>query len=87
MVSTPGHGVPHDAAEARMGVSMTAANADGIEELKLNKEKIVLVVHSKKGIRCVWMLLSKTNTSVTTGHFERKERIRVSLCRAKSRLR
>jgi hypothetical protein len=35
----------------RMGVSMTAADAEGIEELK--KEKIVLLVHSKKGIRCV----------------------------------
>ena len=38
---------------ARMGVSMTAADAEGIEELK--KEKIVLLVHNKKGIRCVWM--------------------------------
>jgi len=38
---------------ARMGVSMTAADAEGIEELK--KEKIVLLVHNKSGIRCVWM--------------------------------
>jgi len=38
---------------ARMGVSMTAADAEGIGELK--KEKIVLLVHNKKGIRCVWM--------------------------------
>ena len=40
---------------ARMGASMTAADAEGIEELKLKKEKIVLLVHNKKGIRCVWM--------------------------------
>jgi hypothetical protein len=38
---------------ARMGVSMAAADADGIEEVK--KEKIVLLVHNKKGTRCVWM--------------------------------
>jgi hypothetical protein len=38
---------------ARMGVSITAADAEGIEELK--KEKNVLLVHSKKGIRWVWM--------------------------------
>ena len=38
---------------ARMGVSMAAADAEGIEELK--KEKIVLLVHNKKGTRCVWM--------------------------------
>jgi hypothetical protein len=38
---------------ARMGVSMTAADAEGIEELK--KENIVLLVHNKSGIRCVWM--------------------------------
>ena len=39
--------------KARMGVSMTAADAEGIEELK--KVKITLLVHNKKGIRCVWM--------------------------------
>jgi hypothetical protein len=38
---------------ARIGVSMTAADAEGIEELK--KVEIVLLVHNKKGIRCVWM--------------------------------
>lgn len=38
---------------ARMGVSMAAADAEGIEELK--KEEIVLLVHNKKGTRCVWM--------------------------------
>jgi hypothetical protein len=38
---------------ARMGVSVTAADAEGIEELK--KAKIVLLVHNKRGIRCVWM--------------------------------
>ena len=36
---------------ARMGVSITAADAEGIEELK--KENIVLPVHNKRGIRCV----------------------------------
>ena len=40
---------------ARMGASMTDAGAEGIEELKLKKKKIVLLVHNEKGIRCVWM--------------------------------
>jgi hypothetical protein len=39
--------------KARVGMSMTAADAEGIEELK--KENIVLLVHNKRGIRCVWM--------------------------------
>jgi hypothetical protein len=66
---------------ARMGVSMTAADAEGIEELK--KENIVLPVHNKRGIRCVWMFTEQDEPSATTGHSEWKEHIQVSLCRAK----
>ncbi len=58
-------GVKRESEDGGMGVSMTAADAEGIEELK--KEKIVLLVNNKNGI----------------GHSEWKERIQVSLCRAK----
>ena len=49
---------------ARMGVSITAADAEGIEEPK--REKSILPVHNKKGIRCVWMF-TKQNEHVNHG--------------------
>jgi hypothetical protein len=39
---------------ARMGVSMIIADAEGMEEPQ--NVRITLPVHNKKGIRCVWIL-------------------------------
>ena len=39
---------------ARMGVSMMIADAEGIEEPQ--NVRITLPDHNKKGIRCVWIL-------------------------------
>jgi hypothetical protein len=38
----------------RMGVSTMVADAEGIEEPK--NVKIMLPVHNKRGIKCVWIL-------------------------------
>ncbi len=48
---------------ARMGVSMTAADAEGIEEPK--KLKTILLVHNKNGIRCVWMFTWQDEQAVS----------------------
>ena len=55
---------------ARIGVSMTAADAEGIEELK--KENIVLPVHNKRGIRCVWMFTKQDEDISHDGAFRAK---------------
>lgn len=39
--------------KARMGVSMRTADVKGIEEPK--KVENTLLVHNRRGIRCVWM--------------------------------
>ena len=51
---------------ARIGVSMTTADAVGIEESK--KVKNILPVHNKRGIRCVWMF-TMGRSSVMAGTF------------------
>ncbi len=49
--------------KARMGVSMTDADAEGIEEPK--KVKAISLVHNKKGIRCVWMFTEHDEQAVS----------------------
>lgn len=66
---------------ARMGVSMTTAEVEGIEEP--NNVINILLVHNKKGIRCVWMFTWQDGVVSHAGHSERKEHIQVSLCKAK----
>ena len=50
---------------AKMGVSMTTAEVEGIEEPK--KEINILLVHNKKGIRCVWMFTWQDGEVVSHG--------------------
>jgi hypothetical protein len=48
---------------ARMGVSKTT-DVEGIEEQKV---KIILLVHNKRGIRCVWMFTWQDGQVVSHG--------------------
>jgi hypothetical protein len=50
--------------KARMGVSMTT-DVEGIEEPK--KVEIILLVHNKRGMRCVWMFTWKDGQVVSRG--------------------